>query len=230
VAIDRQGYYISSSYCAFTPKQETVSLEVLAAVLSWDVCNAWIIEKYTYPRIQKRTLDSIPVPKLSEDDCHIIEQNIRYIEQAASQNKPYDEAQEIIDTILKQAYGLDEQTFKLLRSVMNWESSHENDIERDVPPNWNEIIHVSGYVQEVNPQKETVTVSFDGIEGEFTFPIDEEIPGWMLRKGASFTTDISYDPFQKGELDQVRWWNIKHKEYTYFNQDELIKRISFELK
>lgn len=230
VAIDRFGYYVSSSFCMFVPKHKYLSLEVLAAVLSWDVCNSWIIEKYTYPRIQKRTLDNIPVPKLSENDCRLIEQNMRFIEESASRNEPYDEAQEIIDKILKQAYGLDEQTFKLLRSVMNWEPSHENDIEREVPPSWDKIIRVSGFVQEVNPLVETMTVLFDGIDGIFSFPIDKEVPGWMLRKGAAFTADISYDTFQSGELEDVQWWNIKHKEYTYLNEEELIKRISLELK
>ncbi len=227
-AIDRRGFYVSGSFWMLTPKTPTISLEVLAAVLNWYVSNAWIVEQHKYPKIQKQTLERIIVPDLSEADCRIIEENVRLIEKAASQSSTNEEAQEVINTILKDAYRLSDKTFEILKSVMEWNSQSINHLEKVYPPILADMIYVSGVVNSVDPLKETITVWFDGINGQFLFPIHERMPGWMLRKGAFFSADVSLREFQDGKWDQVQWWNIRHKEFTYLSEEELVDRISTE--
>src|SRR5437660_5658059 len=95
-------------------KIQGITCEVLAAVLNWDVSNAWIVEHLRSPAIAKRVISSIPFPKhLSLHDCQVLTEAIVKIEEAASHNQeaPRD-AMPMIDTVLKRAYHLDDTTFE----------------------------------------------------------------------------------------------------------------------
>ncbi len=127
VAIERKGYYVSDSFWVIAPtslaQQNHITCEVLAAVLSWDVSNAWIVEHLKSPAIPKRAMDTIPFPKdLSKEDCENLSQAVLRLEKAIYANKPeLEEANQTIDTILKAAYHLDETTFDRLRLVKEWD-------------------------------------------------------------------------------------------------------------
>ncbi|MGH9879105.1 MAG: Eco57I restriction-modification methylase domain-containing protein, partial [Nitrososphaerales archaeon] len=108
VAIDRRGFYPSNHFWVCVPKPnavQSVSLEVLAAVLSWDVSNAWLVESFRNPWIQKRVLEDIPFPKLSDNDCRRLEKAIIEIEAAAQGEQLAPRAQRVLDQVLKKAYG-----------------------------------------------------------------------------------------------------------------------------
>jgi hypothetical protein len=64
LAIEREHHYPSDSFWVVVPnifaKQQGITCEVLAAVLNWDVSNAWIVEHLRSPAIPKRVISSIP--------------------------------------------------------------------------------------------------------------------------------------------------------------------------
>jgi hypothetical protein len=228
VAIERRGYYVSSSFWAFAPKPDTISLEVLAAVLSWDVSNVWIVENLRYPWIRKQTIENIPVPYLTSDQCKKLEIAIRQIETAAEHDTDAPEAQQVLDSILKIAYRLDEQVFQRLRMVKEWDRKSK-EVNRPIPENPKEMLPVHGMVETIDTEQQTISLWFDGLQGNFTLPITDEMPGWMLRHGAAFSAEVSYQALRDGNWENIHWWNIRPKEYTYLGEDELIAKISSAL-
>ncbi len=228
VAIERRGFYASGSFWILVPKSGTYKLEVLAAILSWDVSNAWIVENARYPWIQRRTLENIPVPHLSEEENRIIVETIHQIEAAAQQDIQSQEYQQVLDFVFKKAYQLDDQTFQKLRFVREWDR-RSKEIERPIPENPKDLIPISGRVEVIQPEKQIISLWFDGIQGGYTIPIVDSMPGWMLRPGAAFDAEVSYPMLQKGDWEKLQWRNIRSKEYTYLTEEELIQRITMEL-
>lgn len=227
VAIERKGFYVSDSFWVLVPKPKTFSLEVLAAILSWDVSNAWIVEHLRYPKIQRRALDSISIPALSEHECDILENAIREIESAASRSESAPKAQQMLDAVLKHAYNLDEKTFRTLRRVMKWDN--KTSTLNDKNQQRESMFIVSGQVEKVDASVNSVTLWFDGIEGIYTIPIVDEMPGWMLREGASFGAEVSHVALKNQDWKNLIWWNIRPKEYTYLEESELLDKISAEM-
>ena len=129
VAIERRGYYVSDSFWVITPTLEAqykhITHEVVAAVLNWDVSNAWIVEHLKSPAIPKRGLATIPFPlDLSKDDCEALTDLVRKLEAFASVNKPVPaEITQLLDNIFKRAYHLDEATFNRLRIIAEWDKN-----------------------------------------------------------------------------------------------------------
>ena len=227
VAIERHGYYVSDSFWVFVPKPGTFSLEVLAAVLSWDVSNAWIVESLRYPKIQRRILNTIPVPTLSTADCERIEKAVREIEAAVLREGSAPKAQQVLDDVLKKAYGLDDKPFRILRRIMEWDSRPES--KRPVPPDSKTVFRVSGQVETANASTQKITLWFDGIPGTHTVPLVESMPGWMLREGAAFSAEVSYQALRSENWRRLEWWNIRPKEYTYLTENELLEQLAVEL-
>jgi hypothetical protein len=229
VAIERRGYYPSNHFWVIAPKTPEISLEVLAAVISWDVSNAWIIDSLRYPWVRRQVLDSIPFPHLSTEDCQRLEKAVRNIEAAAQNLEQDKEAQQELDEVLKEAYRLDEQTFKTLRMVMEWDTHPE--IKRPVAPAPQTTLQVSGQVAgRINMTAHTMDLWFDGIPGTHNVPIVDAMPGWMLREGAGFEAEVSYQALLEHDWVELSWWNIRPKKYTYMTEKELIERLTHELE
>jgi hypothetical protein len=197
-------------------------------VLSWDVSNAWLLESFRNPWIQKRILNDIPFPRLSDEDCQCLERAIKEIETAAQGEELASQAQSVLDEVLKKAYALDEKTFQILRKVMEWDS-RPHIIENPSPPAPKTIFRVSGQVQAVNASEETITLWFDGIPGIFTVPIVDEMPGWFLREDIAFRAEVSAQALRDRDGRKLKWWNIHPKEYTYLTEAELLEKIAIEL-
>src|SRR5258708_10757951 len=110
VAIERKGYYVSDHFYVIVPtslaQERHITHEVVAAVLNWDVSNAWIVEHLKNPGIPKRVIDRIPFPEdLSEEDCKNLTQAVLQLEFAAYANLAEPpEATQTIDAVLKKAY------------------------------------------------------------------------------------------------------------------------------
>ncbi len=231
VAIDRRGYYPSNNFWVLVPKDQgddPVSLEVLAAVLSWDVSNAWVVGSFRYAWIRSQTIKDIPFPHLSKEDSQKIKEAVIEIEKAAEIGKEDQDAHKTIDEILKRAYQLDDDTLNLLRTVMKWENTpriKEHEDEKDAT-SW---YKVRGQVDGVNGDVETITLWFEAFSGLYTLPITPEIPGWMMRPGTSFVAEVSYDELKQKNWHRLKWRNIKPKNFTYLSEDELIENITLKL-
>lgn len=228
VAIERLGYYPSNHFWVIAPKTSEFSLEVLAAIISWDVSNAWIIEGFKYPWVRRLVLDNIPIPPLSPSDMQTLENAVKDIETAAQNMERDEAAEQEIDGVLKHAYQLDDQTFKTLRMVMNWDNHPE--IQRPTAPAPQTTLQVSGQVAgNINVTNQMLDLWFDGIPDTHTVPIVDAMPGWMLREGAGFEAEVSYQALLEQDWAKLKWWNIRPKQYTYLSEPELLDRLTHEL-
>lgn len=233
LAIERDHYYPSDSFWVVAPtasaKQQGITCEVLAAVINWDVSNAWIVEHLRSPAIPKRAMLSIPFPKyLSSYDCQILREAIEQIEKAAShdQEAPTD-AIKMIDSVLKAAYHLDDTTFERLRKVAEWDSKPQ--ITLDNQPNLaNANWRLGGVVKSVQAEEGTITLWMEGFQEMQTVRIVPTMPGWMLRSGAAFRTKIPAIYLDEDRIDPraIDWGTFRPQPYTYMSEEALFAELS----
>ena len=230
VAIERNRYYVSDHFYAVVPKslvqEKHITHEVLAAVLDWDVSNAWIIEHLKTAHIPKRIIDTVPFPNdLSKQDCEALTQAVLQLETAAYSHQPEPtEARKVIDTILKRAYHLDDATFTRLRLVKEWNNASQ--ITLDLQPNVDEPnCFISGIVNSVNAIQGTITLWVKGFDELQTVQIVPSMPGWMLRPEAAFRTELPYGYVKCGIIDPTTtsWGTFRPQPFTYLSEEELFE-------
>ncbi len=237
VAIERRGYYVSDHFYVIVPtsiaQEIHITYEVIAAVLNWDVSNAWIVEHLKNPAIPKRIMDSVPFPKdLSEEDCVRLTQAVLQLESAANANlaEPI-EATQTIDGILKRAYHLDDATFTRIRQVKEWDSKPQ--ITLDPPADHEEAnCFISGVVDSINASQGTITLWLKGFTELQTVQITPSMPGWMLRPNLAFRTEIPRQYIKEGiiDTDTTAWGTFRPQPYTYLSEEELIGQFTHLLR
>lgn len=79
-----------------------------------------------------------------------------------------------------------------------------------------------GEVVSVNIKKKILEVCFVETNGVKSVRITNNLPGWLLRKGACFTADILNDLIKE---DIWEIFNVKPLEDSYMNEDELFNYI-----
>lgn len=232
LGIERKNHYVSDSFWVIAPnafaQAASITTEVLAAVLNWDISNAWIVEHLKSPAIPKRAIETVPFPNyLSQSDCQLLTEAVRKLEEAASRGESVpDEVDQTIDTILKQAYHLDDATFERLRKISEWDEKSQ--ITLDPQPdrasaNWT----ISGVVDSINAEQGTVTLWMEGFRELQTVRIVSMMPGWMLRPNAAFRTKIPRKFVKQGsiEIDNVDWGTFQPQLYTYMDEEELFEEL-----
>lgn len=236
VAIERRGYYVSDSFWVIAPtpfaQQIHITHEVLAAIVSWDVSNAWIIEHLKSPAIRRYALETIPFPKnLSKDHCQALTEAVLMLEEEAKasrfESQATKNANRTIDTILKAAYHLDDITFDRLRKIAEWDRTPQTTL--DIQPNRNEANwSISGIVDSVNAEQDTITLWMEGFNELQTVKITPSIPGWMLRPEATFRTKIPRRYVKQGYIgfDTIDWGTFSPQPYAYMNEEELLEEFS----
>jgi type I restriction-modification system DNA methylase subunit len=232
VAIERKNHYVSDSFWVVAPNARSqamsITCEVLAAILNWDVSNAWIVEHLKSPTIPKRALETIPFPKdLSEHDCHMLTEAVRKLEEAAALNKnaPF-EVTQTIDTILKRAYRLDDATFERLRKVIEWDEQPQTTFDPE-PDRDSATWIISGIVDSINAEQGTITLWMEGFRELQTVQIVPAMPGWLLRPNAAFRTKIPHKFVRQGSInrDTIDWGIFQPQPYAYMSEEELLEEL-----
>src|SRR6266702_2439681 len=236
VAIERKSHYVSDSFWVVVPKtiaqQMHITCEVLAAVLSWDVSNAWITEFLKSPAIPKRAIDTVPFPSnLSEKACRSITEAVLKLEEEAqagrTESQETKDANRTIDTILRAAYHLDDTTFERLRQVIEWD--HKPQITLDTQPDLENANWVlSGIVDSINAEQGSITLWLEGFHDLQTVRILPSMPGWMLRPEATFRTKIPRRYVKQGSIDfdAIDWGTFDPQPYAYMDEEELLEEFS----
>ena len=233
LAIERKNHYVSDSFwvvvsSAFA-QQMGITCEVLAAVLNWDVSNAWIVEHLKSPAIPKRAMNTIPFPRnLSEEDCKALTEAVWQLEEAALRNEEVPtETMQTIESILKAAYHLDDVTFERLRKIMEWD--HKPEITLDVQSDQTKVNwFISGVVDSVNAEEGTITLWMEGFHELQKVQIVPSMPGWMLRADAAFRTKIADKYVDEGRIDSmaVDWGMFRPQPYMYMSEEELFEKLA----
>jgi len=232
-AIERKRYYVSGSYWVVTPladaEKRAISHEVLAAIINWDVSNAWLIEHMTSLGIPEYAMNTNPFPRdLSKDDCAALTKAVLQLEDAAFNKQPEpSEATQTIDAILKAAYHLDNATFERLRKITEWASSPETTLDNQ-PDREKANCFISGAVESIDANQSTITLWINGFEELQTVQIVPSMPGWLLRPGAEFYTKIPrrYVRQDHIDFDTVNWNTFHPQMYTYMSEIDLMKAFA----
>ena len=236
VAIERKKHFVSNSFWVVAPnelyKNSLITHEVLAAVLNWDVSNAWIVEHLRYPWIPNRAIETIPFPRyLEENDCKILTEAIRFIENEARGDKTVftentREASHKIDAILKEAYHLDEATFLRLRQVIEWDRKPSITLDQLSDSDRADWI-LSGVVDDVDTTLGHLKLWLEGFDELQTVKIVHAMPGWMLRPNAAFRTKIPSLYVDRGKIDlsNTFWGSFYPQPYMYLSEEELVETL-----
>ncbi len=221
VAIERRGYYVSHSFWVFVPKKKyhNLTLEVVAAILNWDIANAWLIEHKKSTTPPKYAIDTIPFPVLSKKDCENLTQLVHVLEQSRNSDL-IQHTKDQIDEILVRAYELDETTFARIRLVSNWKEQGLITLDDSGTSEYTDWI-ISGITDSVNVSEGTITLWLDGFSELQTVPIVPIMPGWLLREEAAFSTKIPRRCLHEGSLEHVTWATFLPQMYTYLDEDQL---------
>lgn len=230
--IERRGYHVSHNFIIAVPKEneggQNITLEVVAAVIDWKVSNAWLLEFLKQTQFPMRAIRSIPFPtKLSESkkDCNLITQAVLEIEKAwVNGQAPPQESWHTIDTILRAAYDLDDETYNRLATIGAWDvdSPLTLDQQFDANARW----HISGVVDSLDVENGTITLWMDGFDDLQTVPIVPVMPGWLLRPETNFRTSIPRACVRRRTLNNNTSWGFFYpQDYTYLNEEELFDQL-----
>jgi hypothetical protein len=227
---DRGGYCVSNSFwvVALDPKAKisNLSLKVIAAVLNWKVSNAWIVEHLKYTKINEFAIKYIPFPRnLIETDCRLLAEMVDKFQFAVVHNQPEPkDAIQVVDSILKSAYELDEETYKRLSMIYEWDK--EPKITLDTQPDTDARWKISGVVEDVNALGGTIKLWLNGLDYFETVPIVSTMPGWMLRPNVAFRTTIPRRCVREQSLANVSWGSFFPQENTYLNDEEIFDQLT----
>lgn len=229
-AVERRGHYPSFSFYVLHKKEvvpsQHLNEETIAAVLNWYVCNAWVAEHRSYPKIELRVLKTLPFPRnLRQVDVSLITEAVHHLEQAAiSKRPPPIDAQETIDRILKTAYNLDDATYTRLRTVAAWDEQPQ--ITLDPQPDRTIADYlISGVVDSVQADQGTMILWISGFDDLQTVPIDPLMPGWLLRPEVSFRAKIPFNNKRKRTLEGVIWNDFTPQQYTYLDEASILRNL-----
>jgi tRNA1(Val) A37 N6-methylase TrmN6 len=235
VAIERRGgYAVKDNFWVAVPKLAAapagLNLEVVAAILGSVVSNAWLIEHMRSTSLPgSRGLQRIPFPrKISPEFCAALTDAVRRVEAALTQlfsDAELDAGLRDMDNLLREAYGLDSDTWDRLRQAYTWDKNSPPTL--DPVQNQSASWRVDGTVGGVDPQAGTITLWLVGFDGPQTLPIDPVVPGWLLRPGVPFRTTISRAARAARQVSDFReFGRFTVMPFVYESEDELLTGLA----
>ena len=237
VAIERRGYLASESFFVIGPRSDNSAItpEILAAVIRWKVCNAWVLERLRYPKINKWVLETMPFPKLllsSPAELKKLSAAFVQIERAAQRGQIDNSAERETDEILRRAYGLeDERLWNRLVTVYQWDAVGNNGISFDEPVVSNQADWiVQGAVLDLHAEREEITIWLNSFNKPQTVPIVPAMPGWLLRPDVKFITKVPATEVRSGKLTGKFWGRFEPEHFTYLDRAESARMVNAMMK
>ncbi|NRY60646.1 N-6 DNA methylase [Clostridium beijerinckii] len=209
-AIDHEKLYPSHSLWCFISKDETVTLEVIAAVLNSKIANLFIEKENLEMNLVVNNLLKIPFPDLTSKQKEFITKFVKEIENGIN----IEQNMNSIDYILYEAFNLDDNDIKIIESY--YCAFTENNFElKEYRPS--DTVQLTGEVKKIDLEKKIIKASFVECDEEKIIKINNEIPGWMMVENAPFICRILEDDFYE---DEVNIMNVSPLQYTYLDDSE----------
>ncbi|OOP74679.1 N-6 DNA methylase [Clostridium beijerinckii] len=209
-AIDHEKLYPSHSLWCFISKDETVTLEVIAAVLNSKIANLFIEKENLEMNLVVNNLLKIPFPDLTSKQKEFITKFVKEIENGIN----IEQNMNSIDYILYEAFNLDDNDINIIESY--YCAFTENNFElKEYRPS--DTVQLTGEVKKIDLEKKIIKASFVECDEEKIIKINNEIPGWMMVENAPFICRILEDDFYE---DEVNIMNVSPLQYTYLDDSE----------
>lgn len=225
--IERNGFFVSHNFIVLVPNKndQSISLEVIAAVIDWKVSNAWLLEHLRQPQFSMKAVESIPFPILTEADCIALTNAVRAIEKTWLQGKKHhSSALQIIDDVLREAYQLDDETYNQLTLIAEWDEVERETLDAQLDPEaqW----EISGVVDDIDTERDEITLWLDGFNELQAVPIVPVMPGWLLRPDTAFRTSIPRASLKRRSLSgNTSWGFFSPQDYSYLTEEEALTEL-----
>ena len=223
-AIDRDICYPSHSFYCLAPLDNDITLEELVAVLNSKIINSYIGAFNLKRTLNANNIKSIPLPEFSKKDKDFIITTVRKIELLKKQNQKSNEISNLVNEIEKVvniSFKLNDDEIELLDNYYQKRIGRKDSKYFKDDCNGQSFNYI-GEVVSVNIKKKILEVCFVETNGVKSVRITNNLPGWLLRKGACFTADILNDLIKE---DIWEIFNVKPLEDSYMNEDELFNYI-----
>ena len=241
-AIDDVGYFPSQNIHCVMPKNGSVSLEELVAILNSPVASAWVDSRNRRRWVGEDTLRDLPFPVFTELKRELLIARVRQI--AALKQREFEGQTRLrpdADTIRDLVLSIDELVFDAFavgdrgrsmlsryfagypRPGLEWVGYSQQIYETASDSNgrkWS----VTGQVIRVDAENETLTLWVRGYNDEqpFRIPIPDAMPGWALRPEVGFEAEVAWQVRDSDQLQANDLTNFRPREFAYSQTEDLL--------
>ena len=244
-AIDGYGYFPGHGFYCVMPKDESVSLEELVAILNSSMANAWVDSRNRGRWIGKDTLKNMPFPVFNDsirDSVIAGGTEIMALKQRelVGSTRHHSNAIAIrklvltIDELILDAFKVGEEGRKMLRGYfagyrrpgLEWHAYRQPKDEA-APTSTGRKWTVTGQVLQVDAENDALTLWVRGYQDSepFRIRIPEDMPGWALRPEAAFEAEIPWESRNADELPVNDLTNFRPLDFSYAQPEELVELL-----
>ncbi len=244
-AIDEVGYFPAQGIHCVIPKDGSVRLEELVAILNSSVANAWVDSRNRRRWLSMATLAGIPFPTFTESMRQVVIARVREImalkqPQLVGSARYYTDVEVIrdlvlsVDDIVCNAFGVSDQGRDMLskyfagypRHGLEWKDYIET-TDGDSTTSNGRKWSVTGQVIHVDAGNDALTLWVRGYKDSqpFRIPIPEAMPGWALRPEAAFDADIPWQSRGSDDLPVTDLTNFRPIDFSYSRPEELVELL-----
>ena len=241
-AIDEVGYFPSQGFYCVTPRDESVSLEELVAVLNSSVASAWVDNLNRRRWIGKDTLQQMPFPTFSEtvrDEIRsmvnqIMDLKKRELTRPSGHASAVNAIRELslsIERLVHDAFGIGDDGRAMMHSLFaghprpgpEWDQS-DRQMRNAAPDTDGRTWAVTGQVIQIDAGDNSVTLWVRGYNDSqpFSIPIPETMPGWALRSQTPFEAEIPWDLRASNEIAADYLTNFRPLDFSYSEPEKLL--------
>lgn len=210
-AIDYEGIYVSHSLWCFRSKDDSISLEVLVAILNSKIANLYLENNNLDMSLNSTNIRNIPFPELTLKQKQAITKCVMEIENDINIEKNIN----LIDSILYEAFKLNEEQINLIESYYSIFTKEKNDVKKTYN---SDTVRVTGNINEIDLYNKIIKAIFVECDEEKTIKINNQIPGWLLTDKVPFVCSIKEDDFYEEEVEVM---DVKPLQYAYLHDDEI---------
>jgi len=231
-AIDTLGTFPEHDFRCLKIKQEyetDYTLAWLAGVLNAPIAQAWVSSWAGPKQISKMVLESIPLPKIVDNDIAKLVERHRY----ANANER-EAVREEIDRLVLRSYGITQEEWTEIERFIEgmiepWvegtEEAHRHVVATQTVTGHVISLQLSGSVEE--QQIELFINAFCHGDETINIRIPKFMPGWALRVGQTFKARLDKSISTVGELEENPYalHDFRPLPYAYKSYTALVKAV-----
>ena len=241
-AIDEPGYFPSQGFYCVMPRDESVSLEELVAVLNSSVANAWVDSLNRKRWIGSGILREMPFPIFTDVMRELIITRVREVmalkgRELAGPSRQYRNAHAIrelvlaIDDLVCDAFVVGDDGREMLgkyftgyrRPGGEW-NGYSQPIDEAITASHGRWWAITGQVVQIDAENDGLTLWVRDYNNDqpFRITIPEAMPGWALRPDAAFEAEIPWQSRDLEELPANALTNFRPLDFAYSHPEELV--------
>ena len=242
-AIDDVGYFPSQNIHCVMPKDESVGLEELVAVLNSSVASAWVDSRNRRRWIGEETLRDLPFPVFTEFQREALTTRVkqvtalkkRELEEQSGNQPDADTIRHLvlsIDELVLEAFKVGDRGRSMLSKYFSGyprpgfgRTRNRRQDDEAASTSSGRKRSVTGQVIHMDAENEALTLWVRGYNGDqpFRIPIPEAMPGWALRSEVAFEAEVDYQVRDSDQLHANHLTDFRPLEFSYSQTEDLLE-------